>query len=43
MKKLPYRSEIGSLFYETNNWTAEDLAYYPPNSNIPYYPFKNIN
>lgn len=29
--------------FETSDWTAEDLAYYPPNSNTPYYPFKNIN
>ncbi len=28
---------------ETSDWTAQDLAYYPPNSNTPYYPFKNID
>lgn len=28
--------------FGTNNWTAEDLVYYPPNSDTPYYPFKNI-
>lgn len=29
--------------FETSNWTAEDLAYYPPNSDTPHYPFKNRN
>lgn len=29
--------------FETNDWTVQDLTYYPPNSNTPYYPFKNIN
>ena len=28
--------------FETSDWTAQDLAYYPPNSDAPYYPFKNI-
>lgn len=29
--------------FETSDWTTQDLAYYPPNSKSPYYPFKNIN
>lgn len=29
--------------FNTSNWTAEDLAYYPPNSDTPHYPFKNRN
>lgn len=29
--------------FETNDWTAQDLVYYPPNSNTAYYPFKNID
>ncbi|HSR04093.1 MAG TPA: hypothetical protein VLM88_05855 [Proteiniclasticum sp.] len=27
--------------FETSDWTAQDLAYYPSNSDTPYYPFKN--
>ena len=33
----------GRKTFETSDWTAQDLAYYPPNSTIPYYPFRNIN
>ncbi len=28
--------------FETSDWTAQDLAYYPPSSDTVYYPFKNI-
>lgn len=29
--------------FETNDWTAEDFRYYPPGSDTPYYPFKNLS
>lgn len=28
--------------FDTGDWSAKDLRYYPPGSDIPHYPFKGI-